>query len=127
MKNIYAAELNKKIGIKFIGKCGTSKINKVIEAELYTKDGEKLIDLTEVTLKGTSEFLIIKMEINKLVIIKQIQEITHCPIWAIEKCLELEQNNINKILKRLIDIYFVIGDNPNEIIKQREKELKNTE
>lgn len=127
MKNIYAAELNKKIGIKFIGKCGTSKINKVIEAELYTKDGEKLIDLTEVTLKGTSEFLIIKMEINKLVIIKQIQEITHCPIWAIEKCLELEQNNINKTLKHLRDIYFVIGDNPNEVIKQREKELKNTE
>ena len=127
MKNICAAALNKKIGIKFIGKCGTSQINKIIEAELYTKDGEKLIDLTEVTLKGTSESLIIKMEINKLVIIKQIQEITHCPIWAIEKCLELEQNNINKTLKRLRDIYFVIGDNPNEVIKQREKELKNTE
>ena len=127
MKNIYVAVLNKKIGIKFIGKCGTSQINKIIEAELYTKDGEKLIDLTEVTLKGTSESLIIKMEINKLVIIKQIQEITHCPIWAIEKCLELEQNNINKTLKRLRDIYFVIGDNPNEVIKQREKELKNTE
>ena len=67
-----------------------------------------------------------KMEINKLVIIKQIQEITHCPIWSIEKCLELEQNNINKTLERLRDIYFVIGDNPNEVIKQREKELKNT-
>ena len=66
------------------------------------------------------------MEINKLVIIKQIQEITHCPIWAIEKCLELEQNNINKTLERLRDIYFIIGDNPNKVIKQREKELKNT-
>ena len=64
------------------------------------------------------------MEINKLVTIKQIQEITHCPIWVIEKCLELEQNNINKTLERLRDIYFVIGDNPNEVIKQREKELK---
>jgi len=64
------------------------------------------------------------MEINKLVTIKQIQEITHCPIWAIKKCLELEQNNINKTLKRLQNIYFVIGDNPNEVIKQREKELK---
>jgi len=36
------------------------KVTKIIEAGLYTKDGEKVIDLTEVTLKGTSESLVIK-------------------------------------------------------------------
>ena len=36
------------------------KITEVIEAGLYTKDGEKVINLTEVTLKGASESLVIK-------------------------------------------------------------------
>lgn len=36
------------------------KITKIIEVGLYTKDDEKVIDLTEITLKGASESLIIK-------------------------------------------------------------------
>lgn len=36
------------------------KITKIVEAGLYTKDGEKVINLTEVTLKGASESLVIK-------------------------------------------------------------------
>lgn len=57
--------------------------------------------------------------------IKRLREMTHYPIWAIKKCLILEQNDINKAFARLRDIYFVMGDHPDKVIKFEEEKLRN--
>lgn len=56
--------------------------------------------------------------------INKIHNITGCPYWSIICCLKLCNYDYKKTMEMLKKIYFVIGDNPDAVIKRREKELK---
>lgn len=46
------------------------------------------------------------------------------PIWAVKKCLELENYDMDKARERLKNMYFVCGDHPEAVIKENEEMLK---
>lgn len=64
------------------------------------------------------------MKIAHQKILTKIHKETGCPCWAIIGCLKLCDYDYNKTIKMLKEIYFVIGDNPDSVVKRREKELK---
>jgi hypothetical protein len=57
-------------------------------------------------------------------IITQIHNKTGCPYWSIIGCLKLCDYDSEKTMEMLKGIYCVIGDNPDVVIKRREKELE---
>ena len=61
---------------------------------------------------------------NEKEIINQIHNMTGCPYWSIIGCLKLCDYDPEKTMEMLKGIYCVIGDNPDVVIKRREKELK---
>lgn len=58
---------------------------------------------------------------------RKIRSETGCPYWAIQVCLILfegdEEKTINQ-LEKMYAWYNIMGDNPDIVIKQHEKELK---
>ena len=61
---------------------------------------------------------------NEKEIINQIHNMTGCPYWSIIACLKLCNYDYRTTIKMLKEIYFVIGDNPDSVVKRREEELK---
>jgi hypothetical protein len=57
--------------------------------------------------------------------IKRIREQYGFPIWLINEALKYYNNDEDKAVKRLIEIYNVIGDHPNVVVKRNiEKFMK---
>ena len=56
--------------------------------------------------------------------INKIHNMTGCPYWSIIGCLKLCNYDFEKTMEMLKGIYCVIGDNPDAVIKRREKELE---
>ena len=57
--------------------------------------------------------------------IKRIRSQDNFPIWIIKEALEYYDGDEDKTIKKLIEIYYVIGDHPDVVIKKNiEKFMK---
>ena len=57
--------------------------------------------------------------------IKRIRSQDNFPIWIIKEALEYYDGDEDKTIKKLIEIYYVIGDHPDVAIKKNiEKFMK---
>ena len=56
--------------------------------------------------------------------IKKIRNRYGFPIWIIYEALKYYNNDENKAVERLIEIYNVIGDHPNVVIKRNIEKFK---
>lgn len=56
--------------------------------------------------------------------IKKIRNQYGFPIWLINEALKYYNNDEDKTVKRLIEIYNVIGDHPNVVIKRNIEKFK---
>lgn len=56
--------------------------------------------------------------------IKRIRSQDNFPIWIIKEALEYYDGDEDKAVKRLIEIYNVIGDHPNVVIKRNIEKFK---
>ncbi len=59
-----------------------------------------------------------------LEITKKIHQEYGFPCWSIINVLKLNNYNYEASLKRLKEIYCIIGDHPNIVIKRNEEKLK---
>lgn len=50
--------------------------------------------------------------------IKRIRSQDNFPIWIIKEALEYYDGDEDKTIKKLIEIYYVIGDHPDVVIKK---------
>ena len=64
-------------------------------------------------MTGTTKTLI-----NK---IKKIRKQYGFPIWIIKEALEYYDGDEDKTIKKLIEIYFIIGDHPDVVVKRNIK------
>lgn len=64
-------------------------------------------------MTGTTKTLI-----NK---IKKIRKQYCFPIWIIKEALEYYDGDEDKTIKKLIEIYFIIGDHPDVVVKRNIK------
>lgn len=60
-------------------------------------------------------------------LIKTIHEGYGYPIWAVKTALKVNGGNTDKALKLLEEIYSVMGDHPDVVIKRNEDRLKEME
>lgn len=56
--------------------------------------------------------------------IKKIKSQYGFPIWLIYEALKYYNNDEDKVIERLIEIYNVIGDHPNVIVKRNIEKFK---
>ena len=59
-----------------------------------------------------------KTLINK---IKKIRKQYGFPIWIIKEALEYYDGDEDKTIKKLIEIYYIIGDHPDVVVKRNVK------
>lgn len=59
-----------------------------------------------------------KTLINK---IKKIRKQYGFPIWIIKEALEYYDGDEDKTIKKLIEIYYIIGDHPDVVVKRNIK------
>ena len=64
-------------------------------------------------MTGTTKTLI-----NK---IKKIRKQYGFPIWIIKEALEYYDGDEDKTIKKLIEIYYIIGDHPDVVVKRNIK------
>lgn len=57
--------------------------------------------------------------------IKKIRNQYGFPIWLINEALKYYDNDEDKAVERLIEIYNAIGDHPNVVIKRNIEKFKN--
>ena len=62
----------------------------------------------------------ITMMMNKTstIKIKKIREKYDFPIWLIKEALEYYDGDEDKTIKKLIEIYYIIGDHPDVVIRK---------
>ena len=63
-------------------------------------------------------------ENEMLEIILTLRKETSAPVWAIKKCLELSNGDVEEAKERLRNVYAVWGDRPQTTIKKNEDSLR---
>ena len=65
------------------------------------------------------------IEKNKRIeLLKKIRNRYGFPVWLINEALKYYNNDEDKVVERLIEIYNVIGDHPNVVIKRNIEKFK---
>lgn len=61
---------------------------------------------------------------QRIELLKKIRNRYGFPIWLINEALKYYNNDEDKVVERLIEIYNVIGDHPNVVIKRNIEKFK---
>lgn len=56
--------------------------------------------------------------------ILMLRKETSAPVWAIKKCLELSNGDVEEAKERLRTVYAVYGDRPESVVKRNEDRLR---
>lgn len=51
------------------------------------------------------------------------KKVGYYPYWVIVRVLQLNDYDIDKTTKEILDKFFVMGDHPEEVVKRRQEEL----
>ena len=61
---------------------------------------------------------------QRIELLKKIRNQYGFPIWLINEALKYYNNDEDKVIERLIEIYNAIGDHPNVVIKRNIEKFK---
>lgn len=61
---------------------------------------------------------------QRIELLKKIRNRYGFPVWLINEALKYYNNDEDKVVERLIEIYNVIGDHPNVVIKRNIEKFK---
>ena len=61
---------------------------------------------------------------QRIELLKKIRNRYGFPIWLINEALKYYNNDEDKVIERLIEIYNAIGDHPNVVVKRNIEKFK---